>query len=123
MNDQGHKIGKPHKNPLLDTREYDVELTDGTYQRYQANVIAENIFAQVDDDGRETLVLEEICGHRTDGNAIPLSRGTTLNKSGEPRKKITTAGWHIKVRWTDGSTDELPLSVVKESNPIEVSNI
>jgi len=123
MNDQGHKIGNPHKNPLLDTREYDVELTDGTYQRYQANVIAENIFAQVDDDGRETLVLEEICGHRTDGNAIPLSRGTTLNKSGEPRKKITTAGWHIKVRWTDGSTDELPLSVVKESNPIEVSNI
>jgi len=119
--DRGKGVGNANKNPLLDTREYEVELTDGTYEKYQANVIAENIYAQTDDEGRESLLLAEICGHRKDGNAIPISQGYTLNRSGEQRKKITTAGWHIKVQWTDGSTDELPLSVVKESNPIELA--
>ena len=119
--DRGKGIGQAHKNPLLDTREYVVEFADGTYEKYQANTIAENLFAQTDDEGRESLLLDEICGHRKDGNAIPRSKGTNLSKYGETKKKITTAGWHIKVRWTDGSTDELPLSVVKESNPIQLA--
>jgi len=119
--DKGAGIGTANKNPLLDTREFEIQMDDGTFEKYQANVIAENIYAQTDDEGRETLLLEEIYGHRTDGNAIPISRGYTLNRNGEQRKKVTTAGWHIKVRWTDGSTDELPLSVVKESNPIELA--
>ena len=119
--DKGEGIGTASKNVLLDTREYDVELSDGTYEKFQANTIAENIFAQTDDEGRESLLLDEIYGHRKDGNAIPRSKGMNLDKYGMEKKKITTAGWHIKVKWTDGSTDELPLSVVKESNPIQLA--
>eukprot|EP00986_Skeletonema_menzelii_P007458 scaffold2934_cov146-Skeletonema_menzelii.AAC.1 len=119
--DRGQGIGKAHKNPLLDTREYNVELADGTFLKYQANTIAENLFAQTDDEGRESLLLDEIYGHRKDGNAIPRCNGYNQNKYGEKKRKVTTAGWHIKVKWTDGSTDELPLSIVKESNPIQLA--
>jgi hypothetical protein len=79
-------------------------LTDGTYEKYQANVIAENIYAQTDDEGRESLLLAEIYGHRKDGNAIPISRGYNLNRNGEQRKKITTAGCTSRY---DGLTDLL----------------
>lgn len=119
--DRGKGIGTANKNPLLDTREYDVEYADGTYMKQQANTIAENIFAQTDDEGRESLLLDEIYGHRKDGNAIPLSNGFNQDKYGNKKRKVTTAGWHIKIRWTDGSTDELPLSVVKESNPVQLA--
>jgi hypothetical protein len=44
----GNPFGKRNANPLLDTREYECELEDGTVMRYNANIIAENIFAQFD---------------------------------------------------------------------------
>ena len=36
-----------HANPLFDTREYKIKFTNGTREKYQANVIAENMFAQI----------------------------------------------------------------------------
>jgi hypothetical protein len=47
----GETIGCAHANPLFDMREYKIEFTDGTHEKYQANVIAENMYAQVDDEG------------------------------------------------------------------------
>jgi hypothetical protein len=44
----GETIGTAHTNPLFDTREYVVEFTDGSVENYYANVIAENMFAQID---------------------------------------------------------------------------
>ena len=38
-------IGKRNVNPLLDTREYECILEDGSAYRYNANVIADNIFS------------------------------------------------------------------------------
>ncbi len=49
--DMGNPIGKAHTNPLLDTREYEVELEDGTYDSYFANTIAENLWSQCDVEG------------------------------------------------------------------------
>ena len=50
--DRGHALGTAHRNPMLDTREYDIELEDGTMDRIFANKIAANIYSQVDDEGR-----------------------------------------------------------------------
>jgi hypothetical protein len=36
----------------MDTRIYDVQFPDGHVEAYSANVIAENIYAQVDEEGR-----------------------------------------------------------------------
>ena len=65
----GHMIGKTHPNPLLSTAEYEVELEDGTTDRYFANVIAENIYSQLDTEGQERVVLSEIVDHRKDKSA------------------------------------------------------
>eukprot|EP00957_Ditylum_brightwellii_P160764 12239187-Ditylum_brightwellii.AAC.1 len=47
----GQSIGRAHPNPLFDTCAYDVEFIDSSVERYQANVIAENMFAQFDEEG------------------------------------------------------------------------
>ena len=59
----GESIGHAHANPLFDTREYEVEFTDGTCDKYQVNIIAENMFAQVNKEGNQYLLLKEITDH------------------------------------------------------------
>ena len=83
-------IGRAHENPLFDTREYEIEFTDGTREKYQANVIAENMFAQVDNEGNQFLLLQEITDHKSDNSAIPIAEGMTHGANGQPKPKITT---------------------------------
>jgi hypothetical protein len=59
----GLLIGHSHINPVLDTSLYDVEFDDGRVGTYAANVIAENIFKQVDTDGRTVVLFDEILDH------------------------------------------------------------
>jgi hypothetical protein len=120
MDALGNPIGIHHPNPLLDTREYEVELEDGTYDSYFANTIAENLWSQCDAEGRQFNIIQGIIGHKTDGHAITVSNGTYM-VGGQERLKRTTAGWKINVEFSDGSTDWLPLRDVKESNPIDLA--
>ena len=40
-------VGQHHKNPLLNTLMYDIELPNGDVIKYAANIIAVNLLAQV----------------------------------------------------------------------------
>jgi hypothetical protein len=40
-------IGKQNRNSLLDTRIYEVELSDGQVLEYSANVVAENLYSHI----------------------------------------------------------------------------
>jgi hypothetical protein len=66
----GNPVGRANSNPLLDTRVYKVEFQDGTIQEYAANLIAEAIFAQVDDEGRQFQLIDSIIDHQTDATAV-----------------------------------------------------
>ena len=117
----GEPIGRSHANPLFDTREYDVEFMDGTTERYQANIIAENMYAQVDSEGHQFSILDEITDHKKDNTAIPISDGTIRGANGQEKPKKTTRGWSLLVQWKDGLMEWVRLNELKESNPIEVA--
>ena len=51
MDDEGKPVGIANDNPILDLRQYKVEFLDGETEIMTAKLIAENIFAQVDDNG------------------------------------------------------------------------
>jgi hypothetical protein len=89
-NNNGNPIGKRNANPLLDTREYECELEDGSVMRYYANVIAENIFAQCDDEGQRHAVLAEIVDHKADGRALRADNGYVASKRGKRIPERTT---------------------------------
>jgi hypothetical protein len=79
------------------------------------------MFAQVDDEGHQYLLLSEIMDHKKDNMAVPILSGTTLSANGWEVSKITTRGWKLLVQWKDGSTSWEHLKDIKESNPIKVA--
>jgi Reverse transcriptase (RNA-dependent DNA polymerase) len=117
----GDEIGRAHTNPLFDTREYVVEFTDGTEENYFANVIAENMFAQVDGEGRQYLLMEEITDHRRNELAVKADDGFVITRNGNKVPKKTTTGWELMVTWKDGSSDWIKLKDIKDSYPVQVA--
>jgi hypothetical protein len=68
---KGNPVGRSNMNPLLDTREYEVEFPDGSIDILTVNAITESsLYSQVDKEGRSYSVLSEIVDHRKDRNAI-----------------------------------------------------
>ena len=116
----GSLVGTAHSNKTLDTRMYEVEFPDGSYNEYSTNVLVENLFAHVDDNGMHHSMLKGIINHRKDHHsAVSKEFGTYRDKHGVTKKIITTRGWDLKVEWSDGTCSWVPLSVMKESNPLE----
>ena len=70
LDSTGRSVGTYHKNPILNTLVYDVEFPDGEVKEYSANIIAENLLSQVDDEGFTLTVFDSILEHTKDDNAI-----------------------------------------------------
>ena len=83
----GNAVGRAHTNPLLDTREYEVELEDGTTDRYFANVIAENLWEMCDAKGRQQALFKEIIDHRKNARAIRTADGYETGPNGQLKPK------------------------------------
>ena len=99
----GQLIGTKYSRPTLDSRIYNDQLSDGHYEQYTTNVLAEAFFDSCDDDGYDTGFISEINGHRSDATAIRKPNGFYLSKNGNRCPKVTTKGWEIQVTWKDNS--------------------
>ena len=119
IDQDGKPIGNASANPLFDSRRYEIEYVDGYVEELTANIIAENLIAQVDEEGRRQMMLSEIVDHRATPDAIPISEGTYTNQYGVKRRKATTRGWEVLVEWRDGTSDWIALKDLKESYPVE----
>jgi hypothetical protein len=69
----GNPIGQHDANPKLDTRIYEVEFPDGEVLEYAANVIAENLYSQVDEKGHHQVVFDDIVDHKGTDKAMAKS--------------------------------------------------
>jgi hypothetical protein len=83
----GNLFGKSHKNPMLDTTEYVIEYEDGTSDRMFANTITESIYTQVNDEGRQFVLLKEITDHRKNSEAIKMADGFVTMPNGRKARK------------------------------------
>ncbi len=117
----GIPLGQYNDNPILDTRIYEVEFPDGHHAEFAANVIAENIYSQVESDGHNFSYLQDIIGHRSDDTAVQKEDGFVTLSNGHAKPVVTTQGWDINVRWADQSTSWVSLADIKQSNPVEVA--
>ena len=117
----GIPIGTANDNPILYSRVYEVEYLDGHRASLAANTIAENLFAQVDDEGFRTLLLQEIVDHRVNGREIKKDNAFIVSPNGGRRRKETTKGWEILIQWKDGPTTWEVLKDVKESYPVQIA--
>ena len=121
-NEDGEIVGTHNENPLMNTLVYDVEFPDGEVREYSANILAENMYAQVDADGHTHTMLDSIIDYSKDGNAVSKEDGYVITKRGRKRRRMTTAGWMLNVLWKDGSEQWIPLAIMKESHPLETAD-
>lgn len=116
----GDIIGEYNSNPLLNSLVYDVEFNDGTVRSYGANVIAQNMYQQLDNDGHAHFTLDCIVDHHVDYNdAVRKEDRYIHTKSNQRRLRHTTAGWKLLARWKNGEEQWVPLKILKEANPVE----
>jgi hypothetical protein len=120
--EDGKPIGLRSSNPILDTRQYEVDFPDGSTESYSANLIAENLYSQVDEEGRQFQLMDEISDHRKDGSALSADDGTFVDRNGKSHKRMTTKGWELLVSWKDGTSDWIKLKDMKESYPVQVAD-
>ena len=114
-------IGLANENPILDTRMYEVEYLDGERASLAANSIAENLFAPIDDEGNRQVLMDEIIGHRSNEQAVKQQDAFITTRTGTKRRRETTKGWELLIRWKDGGTDWIALKDIKESYPVQVT--
>ena len=70
INDNGNPIGTESTTPLVDTRAYEIEFIDGTTETLTANIIAENLLAQVDEEGHMQILLDDIIDYRSNNYVV-----------------------------------------------------
>jgi hypothetical protein len=56
-----------------------VDFTDGHSKALSANLIAQNLFSRIDDEGNQHVSLEEIIDHRKTDAAVSKAPQTTDN--------------------------------------------
>ena len=53
-------------------------------------MIVKNMFAQVNDEGHQYAIIDEIVDHRKDNSAILISEGMIRGTNGQEKPMITT---------------------------------
>ena len=94
----GISIGTDNDNPIMDSRIFEVEYPYGHRESLAANAVAENLFAQVDDEGHRSVLQQEIVSHSVNGREGTIEHVFIISHNGRRRKKETT------LQWKDGST-------------------
>ena len=83
----GISIGTTNDNPILDFRIYEVEYPDGHRASLSANAIAENLFAQVYDEGHRSVLLQYIFYHCVNGREVTKEHAFIISHNGGRLRK------------------------------------
>ena len=94
-NSNGLVIVRAHTNQFLDTQEYELDLEDGTTDRYFANVNVDYVYYQLDIKGHQTLVMSNILDHQRNGSEVTKENGFTGKNSNITKK--TSRGWEVLI--------------------------
>ena len=62
-----------------------------------------------------------IVDHKCDGSAVTMEQKYIKSKNGQMKLRQTTVGWSFNVKWKDGTLDQVPLKIPKESNPVDIA--
>jgi hypothetical protein len=117
----GNPVGVSNKNPILDTRIYEVTFPDGHSAEYSANTIAEYLYSQVDSEGKQYQLLDEIVDWRKTDEAVEKHEILQASHNGNIHPHRTTKGYQLCIKWKDGSTPWEHLKDIKESFPTLVA--
>ena len=95
---EGNTIDRENSNPILDTQTYEVGFKDKSMITYSANVIAEGMHAQFDEEGQQYLLFGSILDQKTEGHDLFFADQDVF-LGGRSSKRKTTKCSHLCVQW------------------------
>ena len=118
---QGRPIGIESENTIINTRMYEVKYQDVHTVALAANIIAENIFSQVDEEGNHSVLFDEIVDVRKYGTHVLQQDAFVTTSSGTQRRFTTTKFWEVNLKWKDINTSWNKLKDIKDSHPVQLA--
>ena len=100
---------------------YEVEFAGGEKASLAANYIAETLFAQIDNEGNQQVLMNEIIDYQTNGTELKQQDAFTTTKTGTQHRRETSNGWEFLIEWKDGSTNLVCLKDIMEFYPVLVA--
>jgi hypothetical protein len=88
-------VGRANNNPILDSMLYVIEFPDGESLEYAVNIIAESIYSQVDDEGRQQMRLNKIVDHQTDEDAVTINDGYVIHNGRSSQSEQRKDGSYV----------------------------
>ena len=82
-------------------RMYKVEYADGKSYALSANLISENMFAQIYEESNHHILMDKITDHRFDKADVKSQYAFVTTSSGTKRRRHTTQGVIICIKWRD----------------------
>ena len=76
-------IGNANANPILDTREYEVEFDDGGVSHLTANAFAQSMYNMCDNEGNRTLNFDAIIDHQRCSTALTYADQKFVDSHGK----------------------------------------
>jgi hypothetical protein len=121
IGDHGSTMGSYSEHPLLNSIVYDVEFPDGQVKEYAANILAENMLSQVDNEGHSYLLMKEIIDWKKGPTAVSMDDKYLITPTGQRRLRKTTQGWSFLVAWKDGTESWVKMKDLKDSSLVELA--
>lgn len=91
-------------------------------KEYAANIIAENMVSQVDDEKFSSPLIDRIIYYKKNSSvAVDINNKYLVTRRRQKRLRITTKGWKILVTWKDKTESWIPLRVMKNLHPVELA--
>ena len=81
---------------------YKVEYADGEKFAFSANMTAENMVMQIDEEGNCHVLMDEITEHRFDEAAVKSQDAFVTTYSGTKRRIQMTKGVSLCIKWCNG---------------------
>ena len=78
-----------------------------------ANAIAENLFVQVDNEGHQSVLLQEIFNHCVNMREVAKEHAFIISSNSGQQRNETTHVWEILIQCKDGSKTWESLKDVK----------
>ena len=104
----------------MDSRVYRVEFDDGNVCELPANVIAESMYASCDANGNKYILFDSFINYKNNLKAVTNGNQQIVH-NGRNSLCRSTVGWHLFVKWKDGSTSWQSLKDLKQAYPVAVA--
>ena len=78
----------------------EVEYADGEKSALSTNLISENIFAHIDEEGNRHVLMDKITDHRFGEAAVKSQDAFVTTSSGTKRRRQTTKGVSLCIKYT-----------------------